>query len=296
MRTLYASRLRRSVYTTAYVLILPTIVLLIVFRIVPMFQSAYLSLTNYSFVNPAKSKFVAFANYIEMFHDKYTWRALWNTVYYSVVSLIPGVVIALLFSLVITEKWFKFAGFARVVFFIPVVLSITIASMLFSWLYHPTIGLLNYVLYSLNMRPVKWLGDPKLAMNSVALMVTWKNLGYNITIWCAGLLSIPEDYRDAGKIDGANAWQDFWRIRFPLLRDVLLFLTVLGFLGSFQSFDAIYVLTQGGPMMSTRVIVFYLWQNAFSFYKMGFASAQAWFLFVILIGLTYVQFRVYRER
>lgn len=296
MTALHTSHLRRSIYTTAYLLVLPTIVLLIVFRLIPMFQSAYLSLTSYSFVNPAKSKFIGLQNFIDLIHDKYTFRALWNTFYYSVVSLIPGVIIALLFSLVITEKWFKFAGFARVVFFIPVVLSVAIAGVLFSWLYHPTIGFFNYILYSLNMKPVKWLGDPKLAMNSVVLMVIWKNLGYNITIWCAGLLSIPEDYRDAGKIDGANAWQDFWRIRFPLLKDVLLFLTVLGFLGSFQSFDAIYVLTGGGPMLSTRVIVFYLWQNAFQFYKMGFASAQAWLLFVILIGLTYVQFRVYRER
>ena len=296
MTSLHTSQLRRSIYTTAYLLVLPTIVLLIIFRIIPMFQSAYLSLTNYSFVNPAKSKFIGLKNFVDMIHDKDTFKALWNTVYYSVVSLIPGVVIALLFALVITEKWFKFAGFARVVFFIPVVLSVAIAGVLFSWLYHPTIGFFNYILYSLDMKPVKWLGDPKMAMNSVVLMVIWKNLGYNITIWCAGILSIPEDYRDAGKIDGANAWQDFWRIRFPLLRDVLLFLTVLGFLGSFQSFDAIYVLTGGGPMLSTRVIVFYLWENAFRFYKMGFASAQAWFLFVILIGLTYVQFRVYRER
>jgi multiple sugar transport system permease protein len=296
MKPLQASHLKRSITTTAYLFILPTLVLLIVFRIIPMFQSAYLSLTSYSFVNPAKSKYIGLKNFLDMFKDKYVWRALWHTVHYSIGSLIPGVVISLLYALVIVEKWFKFSGFARVVFFIPVVLSMAIAGVLFSWLYHPTIGFFNYILYSLNLPPVKWLGDPKIAMNSVILMVIWKNLGYNITIWCAGLLSIPDEFRDAGKIDGANAWQDFWYIRFPMLRDVLLFLTVLGFLGSFQSFDAIYVLTGGGPMLSTRVIVYYLWQNAFSYYKMGYASAQAWLLFVILIGLTYFQFRAYRER
>ena len=128
-------------------------------------------------------------------------------------------------------------------------------------------------------------------MMSVIIMVIWKNLGYNVTIWSAGLLSIPLEFRDAAKIDGASWFKEFWYIRFPILRPVLLFLSVLGFLGSFQGFEAIYVLTAGGPIHSTRVIVLYLWENAFQWMEMGYASSIAWVLFLILIGLTYLQFK-----
>jgi multiple sugar transport system permease protein len=180
-----------------------------------------------------------------------------------------------------------------VIIFIPFVISMTIAGLLWSWLYSPTVGLFNFVLAFLHLPTLTFLGDPRIAMLCIIVMAVWKGLGYNVTIWSAGILGLPKDFHDAAVIDGANFAQEFFLIRLPLLRPVLMFLTVLGFIGSFQSFDAVYVLTQGGPINRTRVLVFYLWQNAFQQIKMGYASTIAWLLFVILIVLTYLQFRGY---
>lgn len=168
--------------------------------------------------------------------------------------------------------------------------------MVWSWLYSPTLGLFNYVLSALGLPTQKFLGDPRTAMNCIVVMVIWKGLGYNVTIWSAGLLSLPMEHREAARIDGANWMQEFWYVRLPQLKPVMIFLTVLGFIGSFQSFDAIYMMTNGGPMRSTQVIVYYLWKTAFEDLKMGYASAIAWLLFIILISLTAIQFRLYGRK
>ncbi len=286
------NKYRHRQYVAPLVFILPAVVLLLVFRVLPIFQSAQLSLTEFKILNPALSKFVGLDNYVRLFQDRHVAEALWNTVTYSVGSVIPGMLISLLYALIITERWFRFQSFARVVFFLPHVLSITIAALMFSWMYHPSFGLFNFILHGIGLRDVQWLGDPNTAMLSVIIMVVWRGLGYNITIWSAGLLSIPLEYRDAAKIDGASWLKEFWYVRFPMLRPVFLFLAVLGFLNTFQGFESIYVLTAGGPANATRVIVFYLWQNAFQWMEMGYASAIAWILFVILISLTYLQFKL----
>ena len=277
----------------AYIFILPSLLLIIIFRIVPIFLSIWLSMTEFNIANPATSKFVGLENFKEMLEDKYLWQALKTTVYYSLGTVFPGILLGLFFALIISEGWFKFASTARVIYFTPVILSTTIAGLIFSWIYHPSFGLLNYFLSFFNIPSKAWLGDPKLALSCVMVMIVWKGLGYNITIWTAGLLGIPSEYRDAAKVDGCTWWQEFLHIRAPLLKPVLLFLTVLGFIGSFQSFDAIYVMTGGGPIHTTRVIVYYLWQNAFQWLKLGYASAIAWLLFIVLIGLTYLQFKSY---
>ncbi len=278
-------------YLTPYMFILPAVLLLLIFRVFPIFESARLSFTEYMILNPKLSEFIGFDNYTRLFNDKNVGGALLNTLYYAAGSVVPGLVISLIYALIITEPWYKFQNFCRVILFLPVVLSLTIAGLIFSYLYHPTFGLINYAFSILGLPQVQWLGHPKTAMMSVIIMVIWKNLGYNVTIWSAGLLSIPLEFRDAAKIDGASWFKEFWYIRFPILRPVLLFLSVLGFLGSFQGFEAIYVLTAGGPIHSTRVIVLYLWENAFQWMEMGYASSIAWVLFLILIGLTYLQFK-----
>jgi multiple sugar transport system permease protein len=282
---------RYRMYVAPLAFIAPSVLLLLVFRVLPIFQSAQLSMTEFKVLNPALSRFVGLDNYVRLFQDKYVAEALWNTVYYSVGSVVPGMLISLLYALVITERWFKFQSFARVIFFLPHVLSITIAALIFSWMYHPSFGLFNFLLSKLGLPDVPWLASPYTAMPSVIIMVVWRGLGYNVTIWSAGLLSIPLEYRDAAKIDGASWLKEFLHVRFPMLRPVFLFLAVLGFLGTFQGFESIYVLTHGGPVNVTRVIVFYLYQNAFQWMEMGYASAIAWILFMILVSLTYLQFK-----
>jgi multiple sugar transport system permease protein len=290
MTALSKFRLRR--YVPPYIFIAPALVLLVIFRLLPIIQSAQLSLTEFKIINPALSTFVGLKNYAQLIQDKYVGEALLNTLYYSVGSVVPGLFLSLLVALIITEHWFKFQHFARVIFFLPTILSLTIAGLIFSWMYHPSFGLFNFILHTVGLRDVQWLGDPHIAMMSVIFMVVWRNLGYSITIWSAGILAVPMEYRDAARIDGASWFKEFWYIRFPILRPVLLFLAVLGFLGSFQGFESIYVLTNGGPVNTTRTIVLYLYQIAFQKYEMGYASAIAWLTFLILIGLTYVQFRL----
>jgi len=285
--------LKNPTVRAAYIFILPSLILIFVFRILPIFLSIWISMVDFSISTPISSKFVGLENFREAVKDKYLWDALKNTAEYSVGTVIPGILLGLIFALIISEGWFKYSGLIRSIYFIPVILSTTIAGLIFSWLYHPSFGLLNYILSFFKIPPKAWLGDPILALPCVMIMAVWKGLGYNITIWTAGLLGIPSEYRDAARVDGCNWWKEFWYIRAPLLKPVLLFLTVLGFINSFQSFEAIYVMTGGGPIYKTRVIVYYLWQNAFQWLRFGYAAAIAWLLFLILVSLTYFQFKMY---
>ena len=279
-----------------YLFIAPSIIILFFFSVVPIFQSIRLALLDYNVINPHLSRYIGWVNFRKLFHDPYVWQALWNTAYFSFGTVVPGIILSLILSLIITERWFRFQHFARVIIFIPFVISMTIAGLLWSWLYAPTVGFFNFVLTSVGLPALTYLGNPRLAMLCIIVMAVWKGLGYNVTIWSAGILGLPKDYHDAAVIDGATYSQELFRIRLPLLRPVLMFLTVLGFISSFQSFDAVYVLTQGGPLNRTRVLVFYLWQNAFQQIKMGYASTIAWLLFVILIVLTFLQFRGYGKQ
>lgn len=281
---------------TPYLFIAPSIVILLVFSIIPIFISAYLAMVDFKVINPAASEFVGLANFRKLFHDPFVREALLNTFQYSLTSVIPGLALSLAFALIVTEDWFRLQKLFRAVTFIPYILSMTICAMVWSWLYSPTLGLFNYVLSALGLPTQKFLGDPRTAMNCIVVMVIWKGLGYNVTIWSAGLLSLPMEHREAARIDGANWMQEFWYVRLPQLKPVMIFLTVLGFIGSFQSFDAIYMMTNGGPMRSTQVIVYYLWKTAFEDLKMGYASAIAWLLFIILISLTAIQFRLYGRK
>jgi multiple sugar transport system permease protein len=283
----------RSKDVIPYFFIAPSLTILLCFSVIPIIQSVRLAFIEYDIINPDLSIFVGLAHFKKLVRDPYMWQALWTTVYYSLGTVLPGIIISLIFALIITEPWFRFKDAARVVIFIPFIVSMTIAGLLWSWLYAPAMGLFNFVLIELGLPQQMFLGDPRLAMPSIMIMVIWKGLGYNITIWSAGILGLHKDFRDAAIVDGASYAQELFRIRLPLLRPVLMFLTVLGFIGSFQSFDAIYILTQGGPMNRTRVLVYYLWQNAFAWMKFSYASTIAWFLFVILVSLTYLQFRSY---
>lgn len=286
-----SNKLRKKL--TPYLFIAPSMIVLFIFSIVPIGISVWLSMVDYRVIDPFGSPFIGLANFEKLFRDTFVRESLINTLYYSVFSVIPGLILSLAFALMITEDWFKCKKGVRAVLFIPHILSMTICAMLWSWLYSPTLGLFNYILSALGLPTQKFLGDPSMAMNCVIVMVIWKGLGYNITIWSAGLLSLSQEHREAARIDGANWGQEFFFVRLPQLKPVMMFLSVLGFIGSFQSFDAIYMMTQGGPMRKTQVIVYYLWKTAFEDMKMGYASAIAWLLFIILIGLTIIQFKSY---
>ena len=275
-----------------YMFIAPIIILICIFKLVPIGYSFWLSVMKYNIVDPQDSTFVGFANFMKLFGDEYIWKSILNTVYYTVGTLGIGIVLSLLIALLICEPWFKLQGMARALLFVPYIMSMVISGLVWSYIYQPDFGILNLVLGKLHLPEQKLLGQPRVAMWAVIIMVIWRDLGYRITIWSAGILSISRDYTEAARIDGANWLQEVLLIKLPLLRPVAMFLTVLGIIGSFQAFESVYVLTSGGPARATEVIVYNLWREAFAKNNIGYASAIAWLLFVILISFTLLQMKL----
>jgi len=181
-------------------------------------------------------------------------------------------------------------------FFLPYVSSVVAVTLVWQWMYHADFGLINYLLSFVHVRPVDWLGNPKTALLAVMVVSVWVQLGYQMTVFLAGLNGIPQTYLDAARVDGAGAWQRFWKVTFPLLRPVTLFVLVTDVIGSFQVFTYVYVLTEGGPLHATDVIAYRIYQTAWEFLQFGYASALAVLLFVVLFAVTRVQFRLLGRR
>jgi len=176
--------------------------------------------------------------------------------------------------------------------FVPFIMSMVITGLIWSYIYQPDFGILNVILHRLGLPTQRLLGNPRQAMWAIIIMVVWRDLGFRVTIWSAGILSISQEYLDAARIDGANWFQELFFIRLPLLKPVFMFLTVLGIIGAFQAFESVYVLTAGGPARSTEIIVWSIWNQAFSRYNMGYAAAIALMLFAIIIGFTLLQMKL----
>ena len=278
-----------------YVLIAPALLILLVFNVIPIFYSIWLALIKYNVVMPDKSQFVGLDNFAKLFRDEFLWRNTGNTFIYAVGTLVPGLVLSFIFALLICEPWFRFQGTTRSLLFIPSIISIAICGLIWSYIFQPDFGILNRILLFLHLPEQKLLGQPKYAMWAVNIMVIWRDLGYRITFWSAGILSISSEYTEAAHIDGATWFQELIYVRLPLLRPILVFLSVLGVIGSFQAFDAIYALTSGGPAGSTEVLVFYIWKVAFGQNNLGYASAIAWFMFIFLIFFTILQMRIFQS-
>lgn len=277
----------------AYILILPTVLGLILFTAGPILASLYFSFTNWNLLSPPKWR--GFDNYIELFtKDPLFWVTIKNTAYYVLGTVPTGAVLALLLAIALNQK-IKGLAIFRTIYFIPVVSSVVAISVLWSWLYQADFGLINQLLRSLGFKGVGWLSSPTWAMPAVIIMSIWHGLGYNIVIFIAGLQSIPQDYYEAARIDGATAWQNFWHITIPLVSPVTFFVIILSLISSFQVFEQAYVMTQGGPVNATKTIVYYLYQTGFMNFHMGYASALAYVLFMVIVVLTLFQFSLQKR-
>lgn len=277
----------------AYILILPTVLGLLIFTAGPILASLYFSFTNWNLLGTPKWR--GLDNYIELFtKDPLFWTTLKNTAYYVIGTVPTGTILALLLAIALNQKIRGLAIF-RTIYFIPVVSSVVAISVLWSFLYQADFGLINQGLRALGFKGVGWLSSPTWAMPAVIIMSVWHGLGYNIVIFIAGLQSIPQDYYEAAHIDGANSWQNFWHITIPLVSPVTFFVIILSLISSFQVFEQAYVMTQGGPVNATKTIVYYLYQNGFMNFHMGYASALAYILFVIIVTLTFFQFSLQRR-
>lgn len=289
-----ARRSRRNTAITAYLLLLPAFLILGTFQFLPAFEVIRLSLTDRLLLRPEFS-YIWFDNFLRLWNDSRFWNSVWNTFYFVGVSVPIQTGLALVFALALARAM-RGVEILRTIFFLPVVASLVSVSIVWDWIYHPRIGLLNEVLSWFGVDPQRWLLDPVLAMPSIILLVIWSGVGYYMVIFLAGVLDVPGEYYEAARIDGANRWHLFRHVTWPLIGPVTYLVLVLQMINSFQVFTTVYVMTGGGPVRSTEVVVFYLYQRAFDSLEFGYASAISVALFVFLVTLTVVQQRVIGRR
>ncbi|MDQ3457852.1 MAG: sugar ABC transporter permease [Deinococcota bacterium] len=266
---------------------MPAALILGTFQYLPAFDVFRLSLTDRLLLRPVSS-FIGLDNYQRLFADERFWNSVWNTIYFVGVSVPVQMALALVLALGLARKM-RGVGVFRTVFFLPVVASTVAVAVVWRWMYHPNIGILNYFLQLFELSPVRWLQDPTWAMPAVILLAVWSGVGYYMVIYLAGILDIPEDYYEAARLDGAQRWHLFRYITWPMLMPVTYLILILQMINSFQVFTSVYVMTGGGPVRSTEVVVFYLYQRAFESLEFGYASAISVVLFVFLVTLTVVQ-------
>jgi len=237
---------------------------------------------------------VGLANYAKLAADPLFHKVLLNSVYFVVGTIPPQTILALLLAVALNQK-IHFRTFYRTAYFMPVVTSMVAVAMVWQWLYQPEFGVINSFLKMLGIAGPQWLFSDIWAMPAVIAVGVWKNVGYSIVIFLAALQGVPEELYDAAKIDGAGPWSRFRHVTLAMISPSIFFVIVMSIIGSFQTFDSIYIMTQGGPANATMVIVYYLYQFAFQFYQMGYAAAVAYVLFVILFVVTLIQWRLRRR-
>jgi ABC-type sugar transport system permease subunit len=278
---------------TAWTFLAPAALHLAVFSAGPILFAAWLSLHRWSLVDPIRP-FVGLANFAALGEDPLVGVSLRNTAVYAL--YVPVTMALALVAALALNRPGRVVRWVRTAFFVPYVSSVVAVALVWQWILNPDFGLLNGALAAVGIAPIDWLGDPRTALVAVMLISVWVQLGYQMTVFLAGLQGIPPAYLDAARVDGAGAWQRFWRVTFPLLRPVVLFVLVTGVIGSFQVFTYVYVLTDGGPLHATDVIVYRIYQSAWEFLQFGYASALALVLFALLLGLTWAQFRLLGRR
>ncbi len=268
------------------------------FTTIPVVAALGFSFVEWNLLTPAK--WVGLANYSKMVSDPEFWRSIRVTLYYTVVSVPLGIVSALALAMVLNQK-LRGISIYRTIYFIPVVSSMIAVALMWRWMYNPTSGLLNYVLgtlfdfFHLPLTPPDWLQSTTWAMPAIIIMSVWKGLGYNMVLYLAGLQGISAHFYEAAEIDGATAWNKFRHITLPLLTPTTFFVLIMAIIGSFQVFEQAYIMTKGGPARATVTTVYYIYENGFQWYKMGYASSIAWALFLMILVVTMVQWR-YQER
>ncbi len=271
----------------------PNLLLFSVFTYWPLLYNIYLSMVRWDFLRPTKP-FVGLQNYVSAFSDPRFWNIIWQTATFTVWSVGLTLVIGLLLALLLNQP-LRYRNTARAIVFSPVVMSGAVIAVVWSYIFDPRYGLINQLLGMIGLSSPNWLADSFWAMPAVIIVYVWKNLGYAVVIYLAGLQNIPRELYDAARVDGAGAWERFWNVTLPGLSPIAFFLSVTSILACFQAFDIIRVLTNGGPADVTTTLVFHLYELGFVSYDAGKAGVVAVVLFLIMLVLTIIQIR-YLER
>jgi multiple sugar transport system permease protein len=282
------SRLRRQEEITGWLFVAPVALGVLIFQVYPVLYSLYISFTGWNLVRVPR--WVGTDNYVQLFTTDLVFpTSVYNTALFAVGTVVPGLVLALFFALLLNQEIRgRFAY--RAIYFVPVVAPAVSVAILWTWIFEPSFGVLNFALKLIGIPGPPWIASSSWAMPSVIIMSVWQGLGFNIVIFLAGLQGISRDYYEAAAIDGANAWQRFRGVTLPLLSPVTFFVLVLALINALQVFTGPYVLTRGGPANATVTVVMYLYDQAFRFQAMGVASAIAYCLFVIIVALTALNF------
>jgi multiple sugar transport system permease protein len=282
----------------AWIFLSPALAMIGIFFVIPVLAAFTLSFTDfdiYSLGNWKYIRFVGFQNYVRIVETPLFWTALKNTFYFVLVGGPLSVAVSLGTALMLNSKLAKYKSLYRTVYFLPVVSSLIAVAIIWRYLYHPAHGLLNYFLSYFGISSVDWLGDPNLAMPAIIIMAVWKNFGYNMLIFIAGLQNIPEDLYEAAHLDGASWRQQFTEITLPMLKPTTVFIVMITIIGYFQLFAETYVMTQGGPLNSTTSIVLLMYEQGFRWWSMGYAAAIAFVLFIIILFFTLLQMLLQRR-
>jgi multiple sugar transport system permease protein len=281
----------------AWWFVAPALVVIGVFFVLPVLAALALSVTDfdiYALADRRNLRVVGLDNYVQLLQTPLFWKALGNTVYFVVVGVPLSIAASLGTALLLHSRLVRFQGLFRTALFAPVVTTLVAVAVIWRYLFNPHYGMLNYALGRVGLGPVDWLGDPAWAMPAIIVFAVWKNFGYNMVIFLAGLQSIPEPLYEAARLDGASAWRQFRHVTLPMLAPIVTMVNVLTIAGYFQLFAEPYVMTQGGPLQSTVSVLYFMYEEGFKWWNLGSASAVAFLLFLFIVAVTAVQLRLSR--
>ena len=277
----------------------PALLVIGVFFGLPVLAALALSLTDfdlYALADLDNLRFIGLDNYLDLLRTPMFWKALGNTAYFVVVGVPLSIAVSLGAALLLNAPAARFKALYRTALFAPVVTTLVAVAVIWRYLFHTSYGLVNWALGHVGISPVDWLGDPRWAMPTIILFAVWKNFGYNMVIFLAGLQAIPQDLYEAARIDGASRWQQFLHITLPQLGPVLLVVGVITVSGYFQLFAEPYVMTRGDPLQSTVSVLYFMFEEGFKWWNLGRASAVAFLLFLIILGVTTAMLRFGRRK
>ncbi len=276
-------------HRTAWLFLMPALLVLGIFFLLPVIAALGLSLTDYdlyALANIHNLRFVGLHNYWALLHRPLFWTALGNTFYFVAVGVPLSIGTSLASALLLNSPLARFKPFFRTALFAPVVTTVVAVAVIWRYLFNTKYGLVNYGLSEIGLDPIDWLGNPHWAMPTIIAFAVWKNFGYNMIIILAGLQAIPPELYEAARIDGASAPRQFWHITLPMLRPTMLMVTILTVAGYFQLFAEPYVMTEGGPLQSTMSVLYLMYDDGFKWWNLGVASAVAFTLFAIIFAVT----------
>lgn len=271
-----------------WVFILPALLGTLIFIVIPVICSFGLSFTKWDLLNPIR--FVGLDNYKEIFSEALFFKIFWNTVVFAISTSVLGVIIPLVLACILNSK-IRGSEFYKTAYFLPFITPMIVIGVVWEWIFDPNIGLLNHILHL----HINWLYDTHFAMPALIIVSVWKLIGYNMVIFLSSLSGISQSMFEAAKIDGATPFQTFKNVTIPLLSPSIFFVVIITAISSFQVFDLIYLMTQGGPLDSTNVLVYAIYKNAFEYFNIGKASAIAYVLFFIILVLTLVQWSLRKK-